>query len=98
MVQIWFPSLAIPKLVIRRGFFLDVSIFGVGLVIPPSEIVLFPGAKIWDGFVLFDTDLIVKGVADLLGAIPKAVWDFAANWLQNEINAYYKAHPERKPT
>jgi hypothetical protein len=94
MVQIWFPGLAIPKLVIRRGFFLDVSIFGVGLVIPPVDITLFAGVKIWDGFMLFDTDLIVKGIGDLMVAIPKAVWDLATSTLDDMAAVFYGHHSE----
>ena len=71
MVEIKFPDIVIPAFKISKGRLLNVSLLGVGLVIPPLDITFWPYTKILSGFTLFNTDDITKPILDKIAAIPK---------------------------
>ena len=96
MVVVKFPDIVIPAFKISKGRLLNVSLLGVGLVIPPGDITFWPEKTILSAFTLFDTSDIVKDVGDLLGAIPEAVWTFATSWVEQQIKEYYEKYPEAK--
>jgi hypothetical protein len=97
MVQLWFPGLKFNGFTLTRGTLLDVSLFGVGLVIPPWDITLLPELTFWETFIIFDTDWITAPIGDAIATIPKLLIDFITGRLEEETKAYYEAHPERKP-
>ena len=94
MVVVKFPDIVIPAFKISKGQLLDVRLLGVGLVIPPGDITFWPKTRILEGFELFDTDDVVKGVGDLLGAVPEAVWNLAKAKLDELAADYYERHSE----
>ena len=94
MVEIKFPDIEIPAFKISKGQLLNVNLLGVGLVIPPGDITFWPETRILRGFTLFDTSDIVKGVGDLLGAVPEAVWNLARAKLDELAADYYERHSE----
>ena len=98
MVQLWFPGLSFGGWWIQRGQFLDVSLLGVQIVVPPDAMQILPWFKIWDAFLLFDSDWIVNALAGAFLAIPKAVWDYLMNAMQAQVDEYKKAHPEGEKT
>jgi len=92
MVQLWFPGLKFNGAKLTRGQLLDVSLFGVGLVIPPWDITFLPAVEFWKPFLIFDSDWVVKPITDLVDAIPKAVWNLAKGTLDGWAEAFYKKH------
>jgi len=92
MVQLWFPGLSFGGWWIQRGQFLDVSLLGVQIVVPPDAMQILPWFKIWDAFLLFDSDWIVNALAGAFLAIPNAVWGFLQSFLSGEVSTYYKTH------
>ncbi len=97
MTQLAFPGLKFNGLSLTRGQLLDVSLLGVGLVIPPWDITLVPELTFWEPFIIFDSDWIMNALSDAFMAIPKAVWDYFTNVVEFQIEEYFKVHPERKP-
>lgn len=94
MVEIKFPGFKLPAFKLSKGQLLNVSLLGVGLVIPPIDVTFWPEVTFWEPFTLFDTDVIVKGVGDLLAAVPEAVWNLAKAKLDELAAEYYKKHSE----
>jgi hypothetical protein len=94
MTQMWFPGLTFNGAALVRGQLLDVSLLGVGIVIPPWDITLLPAITFWDSFLIFDSDWVVNALSGALLAIPKAVWDYLMNAMQAQVDEYKKAHPE----
>ena len=97
MTQLAFPGLKFNGMSLTRGQLLNVSLLGVGLVIPPWDITLIPALTFWEPFIIFDSDWVVNALAGAFTAIPKAVWDYFNKTMQAQVDEYYKAHPERKP-
>lgn len=94
MVKVEFPGLTLPG-TIKRGLLLDVDLLGVKFRIPPDDIVLWKEPlKIWDPFVLFDTDDIAKAVVVPVAAIATAVWDLLESRLDELAADYYERHSE----
>lgn len=97
MTQLWFPGLTFNGLTITRGQLLNVSLLGIGLVIPPIDLKILPAVTFWEPFLLIDSDWIVKPLSEGIAAIPKALIDFVSSTLEDETKKYYEEHPERKP-
>lgn len=97
MMQIWFPGLKFNGLKLTRGQLLDVTLLGVGLVIPPWDITLLPEHTFWETFMIFDSEPIEAAVTLSTQTIPKLLVDFVTGNLQSQIEEYYKKHPERRP-
>jgi len=97
MAQLWFPGLKFNGLSLTRGQLLDVSLLGVGLVIPPWDIELLPPHTFWEPFVAFDSDWVVVPLNEAIANIPTLLVDFVTGRVQEEISKYYEEHPERKP-
>lgn len=94
--DIVFPALAVPAFTLARGQLLNVTLLGVGLVIPPRDITFWERTLLTPEFVLFNINSLVNAIVTPLNAIPQAVWNFATSWLEQQINEYYKLHPEEK--
>lgn len=97
MVQLWFPGLTFNGFAITRGQLLDVTLLGLGLVIPPTDMTLLPKMTLWEPFLAFDSDWVVTPLNAAIVGIPKMLVDFVTGQLQSEVEEYYKRHPERKP-
>ena len=95
-MQIKFPAIWFPAFKLSRGQLLDVSLLGVGLVIPPWDVSFWDAVQLTAEFVIFDTDAIGQALAGAFAAIPNAVWNYLHTYIQAQIDEYYKAHPERK--
>lgn len=94
MVEVKFPGLTLPG-TIKAGILLNVSLFGVKFRIPPDDIVLWKEPlKIWDPFVLFDTDDIAKAVTVPVAGIAEAVVNLAKAKLDELAADYYERHSE----
>ena len=94
MVEVKFPGFALPAFKISKGQLLNVNLLGVGLVIPPGDITFWKKVTFWEPFTLFNTDDVVKGVGDLLGAIPEAVWNLARAKLDELAADFHERHSE----
>jgi len=92
MVQLWFPGLKFNGLRIDRGQFLDVSLLGVGLQIPPWDMGILPVITFWEPFLIFDSDWVVAPVAAAINAIPNAVWGAGKAILDGWAAAFYEKH------
>jgi len=92
MVQLWFPGLKFGGAKIVAGALLNVSLLGVSLKIPPWDLTLLPAIEFWKSFLIFDSDWVVKPVADLVNAIPQAVWNLAQGTLDSWAAAFYEKH------
>jgi len=92
MVQLWFPGLRLNEVKITRGQFLNISLLGVGIVVPPWDITLLPAVSFWEPFLLIDTDWWGKIIGDAVATIPKLVWDYAKGVLDSWAKAFYEAH------
>lgn len=92
MVQIWFPGLKFNGAALTRGQLLDVTLLGVGLVIPPWDITFLPAVEFWKPFLIFDSNWVVKPITDALAAIPKAIFDAAKGILDGWAAAFYESH------
>ena len=97
MTKLAFPGLQFNGFSLSRGQLLNVSLLGVGLVIPPWDITILSALTFWQPFIIFDSDWVVNALAGAFLAIPKAVWDYLTGTLQKQVEDYYKAHPEEKP-
>lgn len=94
MVKVQFPGLTLPGFKLTRGQLLNVSLIGVGLVIPPVDITFWPETRILEPFTLFDTDDITGALLAPINAVPKAIWDLAKSKLDDMARDYYERHPE----
>lgn len=94
MVEIWFPGITIPGFKLTRGQLLDVSLFGVGLVIPPFDIEFWKETTILGAFRLFETDDIAKAVIIPVAGIAEAVWSLFESKLDEMAHDYYERHKE----
>jgi len=56
--KITIPRLAIPALKIRRGQLLDISIMGIGIVVPPVDISFWPEIQLLPAMTVFDSEWI----------------------------------------
>jgi len=97
MVQVIFPAIWFPAFKLTRGQLLDVNLLGVGIAIPPWNITFWEAVQLTSERVLFDTDAIAGVIIGAINALPQAIWGWAQNWIQSQIDEYYKVHPERKP-
>lgn len=97
MAQLWFPGLKFNGFKLTRGRLLDISLLGVGLVIPPVDLTLLPAVTFWEPFCAFDSDWVVAPLTTAVQGIPKLLVDFVTGRLGEEIEEYYKKHPERRP-
>lgn len=97
MVQLWFPGLKFNGLKLTRGQLLNVSLMGIGLVIPPFDLELIPPIELWETFVIFDSDWVTVPLTTAIEGIPKLLIDFLTGRLDEEIKKFYEEHPERKP-
>jgi len=71
MTKITIPRLAIPAFKLKAGQLLDISIFGVGIKVPPVDIQFWPEIQLLPETVVFD---------------PAWIWDVlgdAAEWIGN---------------
>jgi len=73
--KVTFPAFTLPGFKLSKGQLLNVSLLGVGLVIPPVDITFWPEIKAWNSFVIFDLDWILNPIASWLTWIPGAVAD-----------------------
>jgi len=65
----------IPGFKLTRGQLLDKTLFGVGLVIPPSDMVFWPDVKLIDKIEIFNSDWIVEAVVTAATSIAEAAKD-----------------------
>jgi len=78
---------------VPAGCLLDVVLLGVHLKIPPFDIVLWKEPlKIWDSFVIFDTEWVVDALKPFFDAIPRLVWQFAKSELDRWAQEWYERH------
>jgi hypothetical protein len=63
-MQVKIPRASFGPVKIAKGSWLDISVAGVGIVIPPTDVTLIPEVTLWGEFLLFDTDWLVKPIAD----------------------------------
>ena len=96
MVKVSFPSIWIPGFKIPKGWLLNITLLGVGLVIPPVDIVFWSAKKILSGFTLFDTGWIVDPIGSVMKGVPKAVWDLCKFTLDSWAADFYKRRREEK--
>lgn len=95
-MKLEFPGFTLPGFTIQKGYLLNVELFGVRLQIPPFTIVFWPTIQFWRPFTIFDSDWILNPVANLLLAVPQAVWDWLESFIEGLVDEYYEAHPEEK--
>jgi len=76
MVQVWFPGLTIPEFSMKRGSIMDVWLLGINLAIPAWDLTFWRAIKIWDPFLLFDTDWIVTPLKEAVDAAASALVGF----------------------
>jgi len=76
MTKITIPRLAIPAFKLKAGQLLDISIFGVGIKVPPVDIQFWPEIQLLPETVVFDTEWVtttIEGMADWIGNIARGV-------------------------
>jgi hypothetical protein len=95
MTQLWFPGLKFNGIKLSRGQLLDISLMGVGLVIPPVNLTLLPAFTIWEPFIIFDSDWVVAPLTTAIAGIPKLFIDFITGRIEEEAEKYRREHPER---
>jgi len=76
--QLKIPRLAIPQLKISKGQLLDISIFGIGIKVPPFDITFWPEIELLPETVVFNSEWVtdtIYGMADWFGSIAAGVVD-----------------------
>jgi len=89
MVAIWFPGLTIPRIRITAGQFLNITLLGVGIKVPPISMTILPRTVIWEGFKMFDTNDITNALLTPINAIPQAVWNLFKGKLDEMADEFY---------
>ena len=93
-MKVQFPAIIIPAFKIRAGQLLNVALFGVGLVIPPIDIIFWEEVKLTEAFTLFDTDDIVNAIVGQFTKVAELVWDLFESRLDKMAEDYYERHSE----
>jgi len=96
MTGIWFPGLTIPMVKIKKGRFLNVSLLGKGIKVPPIDLTIIPKTVILKSFKLFDTLWIINPITNVVKAIPQAVWDLCKSTLDEWAGDFYKRRGAEK--
>jgi len=76
MTKITIPRLAIPAFALKTGQLLDISIFGVGIKVPPFDIQFWPEIQLLPETVVFDTEWVTTAIeekAEWIGNIARGV-------------------------
>ena len=95
-MKVTFPALSLPEFKVKAGQFLNITLMGQGIVVPPSDITFWPSIKLTDEFTLFDTEDITKPILDYLAGIPKAVLNLFLESINEQLRDYYERHREEE--
>jgi len=94
MVKVTFPELSFGPIEVKRGSLLNVTLLGVGLVIPPGNITLIPKITLTTAFDIFNSEWVTAPVIAVVAFIPQAVWNLCKTTLDGWAREYYEKHPE----
>jgi len=78
-LRIAIPRVVLPEFTIKRGLLLNISIFGIGLVVPPVDITFWKEMELIPEIVVFDSLWI---------------WEWGAKMLSANVDAVIKAMEE----
>jgi len=80
MTKITIPRLAIPAFALKAGQLLDISLFGVGVKVPPVDIQFWPEIQLLPETVVFNSEWVTTAIeekADWIKNIAAGVVDAA---------------------
>jgi len=88
--------LAIPAFKIRRGQLLDISILGVGVVVPPFDIQFWPEIQLLPAITVFDPDWIADIVKGMMSTIAEGVFKAVEPYLDGLAVDFYARRGKEK--
>jgi len=94
--KITIPRLAIPALKIRRGQLLNVSVMGVGVVVPPGDVQLWPEIQLLAETTVFDPDWITEIVKAMMPTIAEGVFKAVEPYLDKLAEDFYARRSKEK--
>jgi len=95
-LKVTIPRLAIPALKIGRGRLLDISIMGVGVVVPPSDIQLWPEVQLLPEITVFDPGWITDIVTGMMPAIAEGIFKLVEPHLDKMAEDFYARRGKEK--
>jgi len=77
-MRINFPGFTLPGFMIAEGQLLDITLLGVGIKIPPFDIVFWEEITFWEEFTIFDSEWVTEPVAGFIDSLR----DTVASWFE----------------
>lgn len=93
-MKITFPGWYFPSLKLWKGQLLDIWLLTVHMQIPPWDITILHGFRVWRGFTLFDTDWITDPIGDWISGLSRTVTTWIDAVWRGIISAVYGVSAE----
>ena len=90
MTEVKIPALEFPEVKIPAGQFLNVTLLGTGIVVPPNDVIIIPKLRILDEIKLFDIEDITSPILEAVAKTPEETWNTFWSELNRQVSEYYE--------
>jgi len=88
-MKIFFPAISFPEIKVKAGSFLNATLLGVGLVVPPWDLTILPSFTLIPKVELFDTDVLFRPIMEAIEGVAQKVIDLLWSPIQRQLEEYY---------
>jgi len=88
-MKVFFPEIKFPAFKLKAGQLLNVSLMGVGLIIPPWDLTFWDTTTLLPKFPLFDTDELFRPIMEAIEGVAQKVIELLWTPILNQLDEYY---------